>query len=367
MTVGVESEVGPLWAYLLLPVLYLLLIASLLASLFHRAVRLVQGVTALYLAVGMLAWPATENYASGRPEPFLLYYLVTVAVAMAAVAFSATLATVFLLAVSIGMTVVRVNAGTVSLVEGLIDLAYVLILGGAVVAIVTMLRRAAESVDRAQSTALETYSRAIRQHATEVERVQVDAIVHDSVLTTLLAAARAGSEEERTLAASMAAQAIGHLRQAVLAGPYAGATVSVAALAARIADAADAMSADFDVRTKSIGSRAIPASAAEAVYSAAVQAMLNSVQHAGNAPRLRRWLGIQGVQPNGIEVEVGDNGLGFNTADVPGERLGLRVSIIERVSTAGGQARVSTSPGAGTVITIRWPRVRGDQVEGDFS
>ena len=45
---------------------------------------------------------------------------------------------------------------------------------------------------------------AVRQHATEVERVQVDAIVHDSVLTTLLSAAGAGTPEEQALAARMA-------------------------------------------------------------------------------------------------------------------------------------------------------------------
>ena len=43
---------------------------------------------------------------------------------------------------------------------------------------------------------------------------------------------------------------------------------------------------------------------------------------------------------------------------VPTERLGVRVSIIERVANAGGIARVVSSPGQGTVVTLRWPAPR---------
>ena len=70
-----------------------------------------------------------------------------------------------------------------------------------------MLRQAAEAVDSAQEAALERYDVAARQHATENERVKVDALVHDSVLTTLLSAAAAGSPEEQALAARMARDA----------------------------------------------------------------------------------------------------------------------------------------------------------------
>src|SRR5690606_13235739 len=95
--------------------------------------------------------------------------------------------------------------------RSILDAVYSIILGGAVMIIVTMLRQAAASVDIAQAMALDRYSLAVRQHATETERVEVDAIVHDSVLTTLLAAARADSPDSKQITATMAGNAIRHL------------------------------------------------------------------------------------------------------------------------------------------------------------
>jgi signal transduction histidine kinase len=56
-----------------------------------------------------------------------------------------------------------------------------------------------------------------------------------------------------------------------------------------------------------------------------------------------------------LEIEIGDTGVGFVFDDVPTERLGLRVSIIERVANAGGRADIVSRPGEGTVVTILWP------------
>jgi signal transduction histidine kinase len=83
--------------------------------------------------------------------------------------------------------------------------------------------------------------------------------------------------------------------------------------------------------------------------------MVNSVQHAGDSTRIKRWVSIRGVRPGGILVEVGDNGGGFDAESVPTERLGVRVSIVERVGNAGGLAKVVSSPHRGTTITVLWP------------
>jgi signal transduction histidine kinase len=246
-----------------------------------------------------------------------------------------------------------------------LDSIYSMILGGAVVIVIVMLRQTATNVDVAQSGALERYSHAVRQHATEVERVQVDSIVHDSVLTTFISAARAYTPEAKKLAATMAGNAIGHLRDAALVQPDDGSTVRLRAVAQRVADAAQEMAKPFKVTTGEIGARSLPVSVGEALASAAQQAMINSVQHAGDSPRIRRWVTIKGVRPGGLEVEVGDTGAGFSSDSVPTERLGVRVSIIERVANAGGIARIASSPGQGTIISIRWPapKAAGDATE----
>ncbi len=131
-------------------------------------------------------------------------------------------------------------------------------------------------------------------------------------------------------------------------------------LAERISDAAAALSSPFTVSVGGVGNRSIPASASETIYSAAVQAMVNSLQHAGEQG-IKRWVDVRGIARAGIEVIVGDTGVGFSLADVPPERLGVRVSIIERAANEGGIATITSAPGKGTVVSIRWPHSSGTQ------
>ena len=84
--------------------------------------------------------------------------------------------------------------------------------------------------------------------------------------------------------------------------------------------------------------------------------MVNSMQHADEPGRsTRRELRIRGVRAGGCVIEVADNGTGFDRHDVPDERLGLRVSIEERISNAGGAAEIVSRPGQGTTVAIAWP------------
>jgi signal transduction histidine kinase len=225
-----------------------------------------------------------------------------------------------------------------------------------VLIIVTMLRQAAESVDGAQDAALERYDVAARQHATESERVKVDALVHDSVLTTLLSAAAAGSPDERALAARMAKDAIERLDAAGASGPRALERVGLPVLVRRLRAALTTFSAPFTVRVVNAGGVELPVEAVDALYSAAVQAMVNSMQHADEPGRsTRRELRVRGVRAGGCVIEIADNGVGFDRRDVPLERLGLRVSIEERMAGAGGAAEIESSPGQGTTVTVAWP------------
>ena len=237
---------------------------------------------------------------------------------------------------------------------GLFNAVYAIILGGAVLVLVTMLRAAASSVDDAQGMALDRYSRAVRQHATEVERVQVDSIVHDSVLTTLLSAARAEGPQEKRLAGAMASNAMRHLREAALVTPDDGSTVRFRSLCDRIVEAARGMQSPFSIRMRSIDTRIIPAAQAEALYSAAVQAMVNSVQHAGG-PEVKRWVRISGAEGGMIEIEIGDSGAGFDPSAVAEGRLGVQRSILARTINAGGHAQLESAPGKGTTILLTWP------------
>ncbi|MET4782102.1 ATP-binding protein [Glaciihabitans sp. UYNi722] len=355
---GQMSEIQTVWYYVMAIGIFGGLVASIVASFARRLVRFINGYIALAYLVALVIWPFVARdpgmVADDRPW---LWLLCTVGTSAAAVAFSTWAATVYLVLAPVVYGIVRItpSGGGKTWESAALDTAYAIILGGAVLILITLLRQAAASVDNAQSTALDRYAHAVRQHATEVERVQVDSIVHDSVLTTLLSAARAYTPEAKELSTRMARNAMGHLKDAAATSPDDDATVSMDQLAHRIVGATATLSAPFELKTAHIENGVIPVQSAEAVYSAAVQAMVNSLQHAGAGDDVRRWLTIQASVGGGIQVDVGDTGAGFDVDSVPTERLGLRVSIIERVANAGGTVEVESSAGRGTVISIVWP------------
>jgi two-component sensor histidine kinase len=351
------KESHPAWLLAASIAIVASLLIALFCSIIIKWVRASQGVVALVFVAVLLTWPFDVVTPHSPTDNQWLYYLLTVATSTAAIAFPTRWSAIYLFAVPSLYGIVRMTppGGAEPVPAAILDSVYSIILGGAVVVLITMLRQTATNVDVAQSAALERYGHAVRHHATEVERVQVDSIVHDSVLTTLLSAARAYSPEAKALAAVMAGNAIGYLHDAALVQPDDGSTVRLRAIAQRISDAAVGMSRPFQVRAVDVGPRSIPTSVGEAIVSAATQAMMNSVQHAGESTRVRRWVSIKGMRPGGIQVEVGDNGSGFDAQSVPTERLGVRVSIVERVGNAGGHAKVVSAPHRGATITVQWP------------
>lgn len=357
MLLSQTDEAQPLWLWIIIPALFGWLLVTLALSIAQVWVRGAHGTFAIIYVIALVTWPfAVLPGADVFPGIHWLNYLITVATAMAAVAFSTTIAAAYLFVVPAIYALIRVTpaGGGASFPTAVLEGVYAIALGGAVLIITTMLRQAATNVDVAQATAIDRYGHAVRQHATEVERVQVDSIVHDSVLTTLISASRAYTPEAKALAAKMAGNAIGHLRDAALVSPDDGTMVRLSSVVERIAEAAGALASPFELRVKSVGTRSMPVQAADAVYSAAVQAMVNSLQHAGEGD-IARWVAVRGVTPGGLEVVVGDTGAGFALTELPRERLGVRVSIIERVSNAGGRAVIQSAPGEGTIVSIRWP------------
>jgi signal transduction histidine kinase len=354
------KQASPLWGTIVVSALCASFILALALSFLGRFVRTAHGIVAAVFVIALLSWPFAVLHPHPDADNYWLYFILTVGTSTAAIAFSTRAATAYLFVVPIAYGIIRITpaGGSASVPLAALDAIYAIILGGAVIVIITMLRQTATNVDGAQSTALERYGHAVRQHATEVERVQVDSIVHDSVLTTLISAARAYTPEGQELAAVMAGNAIGHLHDAALVQPDDGTTVRLRAIAKRITDSAATMSPPFRVRSGEIGSRSIPMSAGEAVYSATVQAMVNSIQHAGDSPEIERRVSLRGVRPGGIEVEISDNGRGFTLDAVPTERLGVRISIIERVTNSGGSVSIVSSPNNGAVVTVRWPLER---------
>jgi signal transduction histidine kinase len=153
----------------------------------------------------------------------------------------------------------------------------------------------------------------------------------------------------------MAADAIGHLHAAEASTPEDQSLVGLDRLTERLVTAANAFSSPFDVEVQDVEVHSLPVNVAEAVYSASVQAMVNSMQHAGG-PEVLRSISIRGGSPAAtVHIVVRDEGRGFSADEVPAERLGLRVSIRDRLAKVGGRARIESEPGNGTTVVILWP------------
>ena len=328
-----------------------------IASLVGRTVRAAALVFCFAYVGALVFWQCgiTDAAYFDGMRPWL-WYLLTVATACAALAMSFFWAMVYTVLVPVLYAVVLfvTGGGVDALQKAVLDALYAMIFASLLLAIMTMLRQAASQVDARQSAALERYEVAVRAHALEAERVEVDAIVHDSVLTTLLSAANAKTVEGMRIAASMAQDALGHLdTSAPLARPgRALDEIPLSRLRDRIVSAARSFTVPFSIVPRVPGDVLVPVSVAEALYSATVQAMVNSAQHAGGV-LVRRSLAIE-PSDGGVRIVVADDGNGFDIRRIPPERLGLEVSIRERVALAGGEASIESVPGHGTTVELRW-------------
>ena len=108
----------------------------------------------------------------------------------------------------------------------------------------------------------------------------------------------------------------------------------------------DSITQDFD----------LPPEAARALIDAAAEALRNSLTHAAGPDQEGRIArtAILRSDADGITITVSDDGRGFDPEHTETIRHGVSGSIIARMRDAGGEARIDSSPGAGTTVTLSW-------------
>jgi signal transduction histidine kinase len=195
-----------------------------------------------------------------------------------------------------------------------------------------------------------------------IERREHDRLLHDTVLNTLTALARAGGDD--------VAEVVRRCRQdvalieAALAGPQ-DPDPAAGRPSGDLAGAVQAVAAQL--RTRGLGvhvevtgdqAPAVPAAVVTAISNAAREALSNVAEHAGTG---EAWVQVSlaaaadAGDAGRLRVTVRDRGTGFDPARVDQAQLGLRRSIAERAADCGGCASVWSAPGQGTVVQISWP------------
>jgi signal transduction histidine kinase/phage shock protein PspC (stress-responsive transcriptional regulator) len=178
------------------------------------------------------------------------------------------------------------------------------------------------------------------------ERADIAAHLHDSVLQTLALIQR-NAESPR----EVARLARGQERElrTLLYGRRDASGQLDAELRAAAGEVEDAYAISIDAVV--VGDAPLTEDLAAAV-AAAREAMVNAAKHSGTTSVS---LYVE-VEADAVSIFVKDRGVGFDAATVADDRQGVRGSIVGRVERHGGTAKVTSTPGAGTEVTIRMPR-----------
>jgi len=175
----------------------------------------------------------------------------------------------------------------------------------------------------------------------EEQRAEIAAHLHDSVLQTLaLIQNRAGPSSE---VARIARAQERELRDWLFVGD----DPTVADLATELRQVAAAIELDYPVRIDVVTAGDSIERSGSAIIAAAREAMLNAARHAGGDVSV-----YVETSQSAIDVFVRDRGPGVDLDALPSDRLGIRESIIGRMSRAGGTATVRPGAGGGTEVHL---------------
>jgi len=225
---------------------------------------------------------------------------------------------------------------------------------GIFVALAMASRRLGKLLDAA-GLAAELETRRIAAHnARTRERRRIDALIHDNVLSVLLASAVGGAE---SVVGDQARRALRQIERYGVDGVPEPVTAAQLVSELHSITAEIAPGAEFRYEVK--GELSPPAEITAALEEAMAEALRNSVLHAApdaapHAGDATRAVHLH-LDDGGIAIVVMDDGVGFVPEAVPTARLGVSVSIVGRMlGVPGGYAAIESDLGRGTTVRIGW-------------
>lgn len=210
--------------------------------------------------------------------------------------------------------------------------------------------RTGRILDATISTTHDDAARAAAATAREVERERFDALIHDEVMSSLLAVARHGRTPSL---ARQARSALTHLDELTTGTVFE--TFSADEALAQLRSAATTVdeSIEFTVNEGAPElTESYPADTVRAIAAALAEALRNSRIHARASHRSV----VVELAPSSMHITVQDDGIGFDRRSVPPHRLGVAVSIEGRMRQLDGGSAEIESSAAGTVVRLGWKR-----------
>ncbi|EON31184.1 ATPase domain-containing protein [Gordonia terrae C-6] len=211
--------------------------------------------------------------------------------------------------------------------------------------------RTAAVLDDTRAQAYRTAAAAAASQARANERQRFNQLTHDGVMATLLVAARRGNSTQL----AVQAQATLHALDRIRGDNDTDGTMTPDAVLTHLSEVTATVDPTrrFEVRrTINSSDAGYPAMVVRTVAAAAGEAVRNSGRHA----RASKTIVSVEITDDRLQIEVADDGRGFEPSTVPADRLGIAISIRERMSQIGGSATIESAPMRGTRVCLEWGR-----------
>ncbi|GEC98098.1 hypothetical protein KVA01_02530 [Kocuria varians] len=356
------------WYVLFLVALAVLTGLTLFYGLRHSVSPWVFVAYTTVVAAAIIALPLAWTGESMPQNPWISGFII-LAVGAAAVLWSARAALLYMFMLEavyavIATHVVSVNASAESWFgAGLARMLF----GSVLVMILTFGKRGVERLDSNYADALARTLAMHRNRSETADQERIDRLIHDNVMAALLDASRSqGALSRQTRQFASRALDVLSEESSRATGSH---TVMVHVLMDELMDAL----APWRTRVRFTNLRApmrpvgeprvfVPGYVAHGLTQAVTEAVSNSARHSGSEVTT---VSMEGelcaptrINPEGfyLRFTISDDGRGFNYHDIPGRRLGVRVSIMENIEAIGGSVDLDTALGRGTKLTLLWPR-----------
>jgi hypothetical protein len=317
-------------------------------------IRTLAGVHAVSSYAFLILWVPAMQVPSAPDIPWIIN-TIAVATSEATLAFGIVVPWLYLLVIAITSGVVRFMAyGGGDPGIALQDSIMIILISGFMLALLQLTIVSGRHQDAAALAARNNAAADAATQTLERQRTRYQAFTHDDVLATLLAAAHDGPIPSEVTLRS-ARHALEKMDQLGDEQPLYS-LISLNDLDTHLRVAAASLDVPYESEITDGPAQYVPIDACDALTEALTEAMRNSVRHANwpdgrEVTRLAKAVRL----PDGVKVSMVDDGVGFNPRRVGLDRLGVRLSILERVnSQAGGEATIRSSRGSGANVTLTW-------------
>lgn len=331
--------------------------SSALLPVYAWSRRGIKPLAALYAAAVALAaatWPLV-GAGNDVPAPIIVVsFLLGLGGVCLSVVTSTRVAIAYVVMGGLWMVFVRLSpaGGSAPPMAAALDGLQLITEGICLLLIVSYLRRTATNLDSQQIARYAETTEAAVNEALFAERRRLDAIIHDEVMTTLVAAAGDATGTDGRVA-QLAEEALATLTMQGASDDRG--EVSTDQLARLVKDVVCSVCPRAEVLAElPAPPTAVSASATRTLLQATREAALNAEKHSA-AKHIQVLLSVEtrGRRVS-VRVSVADDGVGFDPGAVPDGRLGLRVALAGRLETIGGRAEIASRPGKGTTVRLSW-------------